>query len=264
MSREPAPMSMKVFLPRLIMAAAGLAAVAWVVVVFPVLWSQRALAEVAGAVIAGEAFKPDVLAAVVAQSDGFVGPPRAALVGKVAVIRLRQAEDASRMVDADRLDRSLESLGRAIDKALGGAPQDPFLWLARFWLDTARQGLSVENLRLLRMSYHLGPHEGWIAIKRNRVALAAFPALPADLADRAVSEFVEMVRWGLIRETADIAAATAPSLRAVLFSRLKDIGAEQRQAFARAIYARELDDVPVPGFPPPTPQMPMPVFPPGF
>src|SRR5580704_2524481 len=130
MYREPAPMSMKVLLPRLIMAVAGLSTVAWVVVVFPVLWSQRAVAEVAGAVIAGEAFKPDVLAAVVARSDGFAGPPRAALMGKVAVIRLRQAEDAGRAGDAERLDRSLESLSTAIDAALGGAPQDPFLWLA--------------------------------------------------------------------------------------------------------------------------------------
>lgn len=260
----PGPMSIGPVLTRLIVAAAALSTLAWVLAVFPVLWSQRAIADVADAVIAGEAFRPEVLSAVVGQSETFAAPSRPALAGKLAVIRLRQAEDASRLGDAELLDRTQQSLERAIDAALASAPEDPFLWLARFWLHTARQGLSAENIPFLRVSYDLGPREGWISIKRNRVALAAFPVLPADLADRAVSEFVDLVRWGLIREATDIASVTAPPLRTILFSRLAQLTVDQRRVFAQAVYARELDDVPVPGFPPPTPEIPMPVLPPGF
>jgi hypothetical protein len=124
--------------------------------------------------------------------------------------------------------------------------------------------LRPDNLLFLRMSYDLGPYEGWIAIKRNRVALAAFAALTSDLAERAISEFVGLVRWGLISEAADIAAGTAPPLRRVLFARLKDLSYEQRRVFASTIYRREIDDVPVPGIAPPTNQIPLPVLPPDF
>jgi len=147
---------------------------------------------------------------------------------------------------------------------LQNAPDDPLLWLVWFWLDASRNGLRPESLPFLQMSYDLGPYEGWIAVKRNRVALAAFPALTSELAERAISEFVGLVRWGLIPEAVDIAAETAPALRRVLFARLKDLSYEQRRIFASAIYGREIDDVQVPGIAPPNNQVPLPVLPPDF
>jgi hypothetical protein len=250
---------------RLILAIAGLMAMAWACAVFPVFWSENSIVDVARAVIAGEVFKPDVLAAVDALSEAKGGSTiRSSVLGKAAVIRVRQTEDAIRAGAPELINQRLDSLARIVNRTFRNAPDDPFLWLVQFWLDSTRNGLRPESLRFLRMSYDLGPYEGWIAAKRNGFALAAFPDLPSDLAERAISEFVGLVRWGMVADAAAIAAATPAPLRRILFSRLQDVDYPQRRTFANAIYARELDDVPVPGIAPPAPPVQKPVMPPDF
>jgi hypothetical protein len=250
---------------RLVFAIAGAMAMAWAIAVIPVFWSENVIVDVARAIVAGEVFKPDVLAAVDAPtetaSDSML---RSAVLSKAAVIRLRQAEDAIRAGDPKLIKLKLESLTRIVQETLRNAPDDPLLWLVSFWLDTSRNGVRPENLRFLRMSYELAPYEGWIAVRRNPVALTAFPALPNDLAERAISEFVGLVRWGLIPEASAIAAGLGRPLRSILFPRLKDLNYEQRRAFAGTVYGRELDDVPVPGIAPPPPPVTEPVMPPDF
>jgi hypothetical protein len=260
-----ARMATRTNIARLFLAIAGLMAMAWAFAVFPVFWSQNIIVDVGTAVLAGEAFKPDVLAAVAALTQtNSKTKVRPSVLGKAAAIRVRQAEDAMRAGDPQVTDQRLESLTRSVDEAARNAPSDPFLWLVWFWLDSTRNGLRPENLAFLRMSYDLGPYEGWIAVKRNGLALAAFAALPNDLAERAIAEFVGLVRWGLVAEASAIAAGTPPQLRTILFARLKDLNYEQRRAFAGAIYGREVDDVPVPGIAPPTPPIRTPVMPPDF
>ena len=250
---------------RLSLAIIGVLGMAWAIAVIPVFFSENAIVDVAQAITNGEAFKPEVLAAVQARTDtSGESMLRSSVLGKAAMIRLRQADDAIRAGDSELIKQRRESLARTVQETLRNAPDDSFNWLVWFWLDTSRNGARPENLPFLRMSYDLGPYEGWIAIKRSRIALAAFPALTSDLAERAISEFVGLVRWGLIPDAADIAAGTAPPLRRILFDRLKDLSDAQRRAFASAIYGREVDDVPVPGIAPPTNQVPLPVLPPDF
>ena len=258
-------MATRTNIARLILAIAGTMAMAWATAVFPVFWSENVTIDVAGAVVAGEVFKPDVLAAVDARTETNSGSMlRSSVLGKAAVIRLRQAEDAIRAGDPELIKQKLQSLTRIVQETLRNAPDDPLLWLVWFWLDTTRNGVRPDNLRFLRMSYELGPYEGWIAVKRNPVALAAFPALPNDLAERAISEFVGLVQWGLVPEASAIAAGPGRPLRSILFPRLKDLNYVQRRAFAGAIYGQELDDVPVPGIAPPPPPITRPVMPPDF
>jgi hypothetical protein len=260
-----ATVATKTNIARLFLAVVGLMAMAWAFAVFPVFWSENVIVDVGRAVIAGEAFKPDVLAAVAALTETKSGSTvRSSVLGKVAAIRVRQAEDAIRAGAPEVVDQRLETLTGIVDETFQNAPNDAFLWLIWYSLDTTRNGLRPDGLRFLRMSYDLGPYEGWIALKRNPIALAAFPALPNDLAERGISEFVGLVRWGLVADASAIAAGTAPQLRSILFARLKDLNYEQRRAFARAIYGREIDDVPVPGIAPPTPEIRKPVMPPDF
>lgn len=250
---------------RWILALAGALAMAWAIAVVPTFSSEMAIVDVAKSVSAGEAFKPEVLAAVDAQTHGSDGyTVRSSVLGKAAAIRLRRAEDAIRAGDAERIDRSLEGLSTVIDATSLNAPSDPFLWLARFWLDNTRNDLPPEDLRSLRMSYDLGRYEGWIATKRNGLALAVYSAMPSDLAEMAISEFVDLVRWGFIDEAANIAAGPGLSIRGILFPRLKELKVDQRYPFAQAMYRRDLDDVLVPGIDAPKPQIPMPVLPPGY
>ena len=263
--RGPATVATRTNIARLLLAIAGLMAMAWAFAVFPVFWSENVIVDVGRAVIAGEAFKPDVLAAVAALTETKSGSTvRSSVLGEVAAIRVRQAEDAIRAGAPELINQRLESLTRIVDETFRNAPNDAFLWLIWYWVDTTRNGLRPNKLRFLRMSYDLGPYEGWIAVKRNPLALAAFSALPNDLAERAISEFVGLVRWGFVSDASAIAAGTAPQLRSILFARLKDLNYEQRRVFASAIYGREIDDVPVPGIAPPTPQIRKPVMPPDF
>jgi hypothetical protein len=250
---------------RLILAVAGAAAMVWATVVFPTFSSEIAIVNVASAVAVGEVFKPDVLASIDARIESNTDwKVRPSVLGKAAVIRLRLAENIIRTGDTKRIDRSLESLSRIIDASLLNAPSDPFLWLARFWLDNVVNGFRPDHLRDLRMSYDLGRFEGWIAIKRNRLALAYYSVMSNDLAELAVSEFVGLVRWGFAGEAADIAAGPGRQLRTILFPRLKDLIVDQRRIFAQGVYGQDLDDVPVPGISPPKPQIPMPALPQGF
>ena len=256
--------SVKIDIARLILIAGGAAAIMWAVAVFPVFWSEKAVTDVAAAITRGEAFDPKVLAAVEAPTEGKSASIRAAMLSKVAMIRLRQMENANNGSDRALIEQRLTSVTRIVRETLSNAPDDPFSWLAWSWIDTYRNGVRPESLRYLRMSYELGPYEGWIAVKRDGIALGLFGSLPQDLRQRATSEFVGLVRWGLDADAAEIAAGPARPIRATLFPELKQLNYEQRRAFANAVYARQLDDVPVPGVPPPAPPVSMPVVPPNL
>jgi len=252
-------------LARLFLVIAGGLALFWVSMALPTFRADAGIVEIAKAVVAGETFRPGLLDAIVSKAEGGEGSSfRSSVQGKAAVILLRLAEDTLRSNDKERSDKRLDSLTQIIDTALANAPSDPFLWLARFWVDDSRHGFTVRHVPDLRMSYNLGRYEGWIAIKRNPLALAILPKLPSDVSELTILEFVGLVRSGLVSEAADIAAGTSPGLRGLLFARLKELSLDQRRAFAHRFYVKELDDVPVPGISPPLPQIRMPVLPPDF
>lgn len=237
---------------RLSMAVVGLGAMVWAVNVIPVFWSQNVVVSVANAIRAGEAYKPDVLEAIEARIRDRSGvTKRPSMVSKLGMIQLRIAEDSFRTGNVALIDRRLDSLARAIDEIFFIAPNDPFFWLVRFWLDSARSGLRPAYLRFLKMSYDLGPNEAWIALKRNRFSLNIFPILPGDLAELAASEFAKFVQWGLVNEAAALVGGPGLPIRPFLYERLRDLKIEQRRQFARVLYQRELDDVLVPGVTPP-------------
>lgn len=256
---------MRTKIARVVLALSGAVAMAWVVAIFPVFRFENTINDVARGVIAGEVYSSSVLASI----EGLIEThsrlmQRSSLLSKVAVIRLREADNAARSGDSEHTEQAYRSAERMVRDALRNAPDDSFLWFALFSIDRYRDGLRSENLRFLQMSYELGWNEGWVAVRRNGLALADFSVLPNDVAERAVSEFVSLVRWGLAPQAAEIAVGPARPIRSILFPRLKALTDEQRRVFAVAIYGRELDDVPVPGIAPPTPQIPMPVLPPNF
>lgn len=258
-------MALSTSIARMILALGGATAIAWVVTVFPVFRFENAIDQTAKGIIGGEAFSPDVLTAVEALSETNRSVMRrSSELSKAAVLRLRHAEDEIRSGEPKRAEQEYKSAGRMVHDALRNAPSDPFLWLVLFSLDSNRNGVRPDNLRFLRTSYELGPNEGWIATRRSGIAFAHFAVLPNDLAEKAISDFVGLVRWGMVDQAADIASGPAQALRSILFPRLKGLTDERRRAFAAVIYRRELDDVPVPGIAPPTPQIPLPVLPPDF
>lgn len=237
------------YLLRATVSLLGLAAIVWGGSLFPVFWNQAALARVASEVVQAHTFKSqslldEVRNAEPSQRSSLCSPTT---LHDLVLLRLSILNSAIAAANLTQVETAYTSLYDLTKKALACSPADPFVWLALFWLDARRHGLQPDNERYLRLSYALGPYEGWIALWRNRLAVAVFAQLPADLADDAIGEFVKLVDTGrLYPETVAIFARAAPAARTRIVERLKAANAISRQIFARALYDEGLD-INIPG-----------------
>jgi hypothetical protein len=231
----------------------GCAAFAWGTYALPVFARQAPIEDVATRVIAGNSFKPKVLAEFMPQVEAAerAAPCRPAALRSAAIIRTSVAEQA--IADAENIDAQLSALSNSIHRSLACSPTDPFLWVVLYWVESTRNGFHPGYLEYLRLSYQLGPNEGWIALKRNAYALAIFQLLPPDLADMALTEFAGLLDAGFYEEAVAIFTGPGWRERGLLLPRLKDVAERHRQAFARALYKRGYD-VTVPGIARPDPR----------
>src|SRR5579864_8740644 len=125
-----AAIAARVTIARLILAITGVLAMAWAVAVIPVILSEDAIVDVARAITDGEAFKAEVLTAVLARTEtNGDSMLRSSVLGKAAMIRLRQAEDEIRGGNPELVKQKLVSLTRSVQETLRNAPDDPLLWL---------------------------------------------------------------------------------------------------------------------------------------
>ena len=150
------------------------------------------------------------------------------------------------IVDGDDIDTQLSALRGSIFRSLACSPADPFLWVVLYWVEINRNGFQPRYLEYLRLSYQLGPNEGWIALKRNGYALAIFHQLPPDIADMAIAEFPRLLDSGFYAETVAILTGPGWRERGILVPRLKVVAERHRQAFARTLYKLGYD-IQVPG-----------------
>lgn len=234
------------FLMRLACTGFGVLAVAWGVLFLPMFWREGPLDRLASRIAAGESFNPEVVRGSVANlasplAGDWCRPGHARSVAVVNLYLLESANSEPRLF-GNRLDE----LRRSLDVALSCAPADPFLWLVLYSADSMREGFHPRFFEFLRMSYRLGPNEGWIALKRNRVAVAVFDALPSDLADKVLAEFRHMIASGIYGDAADILAVAGLAARARLLAGLEAVPLDQRRQFVKVLAAKGYD-MAVPG-----------------
>jgi hypothetical protein len=233
---------------RLFTALLGCAAIVSGVYMFPVFWNQSPLEYTAMHLIEGVPFATNELIrsmpAVEATEQARLCRPQA--LHSAAIIRLQLAKDVIAGSERDHIDGSLSALRDSIHHSLGCSPADPFLWSVLFWVENTMNGFSQDHLEFLRLSYQLGPNEGWIAVKRNELALAVFGQLPVDLRQMAINEFANLLESGFLAEP--VANFTGPGwpIRDALLLRLKSVSGVRREAFARELY-RKGYNVSVPG-----------------
>jgi hypothetical protein len=163
-----------------------------------------------------------------------------------SMIRLRIVESTFEGGDGPHVDERMEAMQRAVVRSLACSPNDSFLWLALYWAHTVSNGFASDDLRLLRMSYELGPNEGWIVIKRNRLALAVFPQLSPDLAELALTEFGKLFESRLLPIAADIFTGPGWPIRDRLLARIADKPQADRQDFSNILRSRGFE-IAVPG-----------------
>jgi hypothetical protein len=213
-------------------------AIYWGVGRLPGFWRNFSPERVATRVIAGDSFKPEVLDRQLLLMQGAANAAYCdpAELRSVAVIKLRMME-LSDSKDDQRAERS-DSLRSAIRSSLSCAPADPFLWLVLYSVEKNESALNPDFLKYLRMSYELGPNEGWIAVKRNRLAFEIFQLLPADLAKGAVNEFIGLLDAGLYQLAAETFVGPAWPEHELILARLQSVSADKRKLFAQALSSR--------------------------
>jgi hypothetical protein len=218
----------------------------WGITVLPKVWQQSSAERVAKRIIAGDPFKPEalsspLLAVTAAENHAFCRP---LAFESAAIIQLRITETAPGGLV--RSNKQLDPLGTAIRNSLSCAPANPFLWLVLYAVQNAKYGFRPEDLNYLRMSYNLGPNEGWILEKRNPVAISQLELLPSDLSAKAIDEFMRLLMDRFYGRAVETFCSTTASRRDVILAEMTMVPLALRRAFARSVYDCGLD-VEVPG-----------------
>ena len=224
----------------------GCFAIWWGWLVFPIFWQQSAGERIAKQIIAGATFRSDALSNQLSNliNSEKVGFCRPAALQSAAIIQLHKTEVTGN--GAIKSDGQGEVLDDAIRRSLACAPADPFLWLVLFVVEGVKNGLRPEYLKYLRMSYALGPQEGWILQRRNPVVIGELERLPPDLSENAVNEFMRLLTDRFYQHAVDIFCGTTALRRDIILPKLVRLPLGLREAFARSVYDCGLD-VKVPG-----------------
>lgn len=226
----------------------GLAGVLWSAAVLPTFWRAISATAATAQIIADDRFKAGALAEVLVDIEGepLVGRSPPELPRARALVGLRLAEDAMVHKSAEEAERDVAIAEERVRMALSLVPSDSFLWLMLYSVETSRYGFLTENLRYLDQSYATGPLESWIALRRNRSALAVFPMLSEEMQRIVLSEFVALVDSRFIENATTNLTGVGWMQRERLLDSLKQADIVSREAFAKKL-ARDGVNVSVPG-----------------
>lgn len=215
----------------------GVAGVLWSVSVFPSFWVSAVARAVSEQVIVQVRFRPGALAEILsrmrAQPVSVFSPPELARAD--ALIQSQAGEDALERNSPTEADYGLERAESKVQLTLAMNPADSFLWLMMYSIDTTRNGFSPESIRYLNQSYTTGPLEGWIALRRNRLALSVFALLQDRTKESVVAEFAKMVDADFIENATSNLAGVGWAERARLLSSLESVDISRREALGRRL-----------------------------
>jgi hypothetical protein len=230
------------FLARICVGVLGCIAVLWGITGFSVYWQDSSIERIATRIIAGDPYKFETLTQLIPVLDSIEKSAycRPIALRSAAVIRLRMEEVAAARNDLQH--QHLNSVDSVIRSSLSCAPADPFLWLALYSVEVTKNGFKPDYLRYLRLSYRLGPQEGWIVLKRNPLAFRAFQQLSPDLREDVVNEFFAMLHDGhFSNQAGEILIGPAWPERALILSRLTRLNDNDRRRFADELRRRGYD-----------------------
>ena len=243
-----APARRQLRLVRILIVTAGVCAFAWSIFVIRLYRAEAVFVNPASGILAGDRFNPQQLAVLSQQIEAApVGSLRSEALSDIAIIRLRLAEVAVQSGDAHLAAGALDKLQVAVAAAIQGSPTSSFMWLTDYWVRGVRSGNPIAGLKSLSLSYGLGANEGWIAVRRNPLALSAFTSLPDKVGQQVLTEFAGLVRSGFYEQASDILAGTGGIVRDRLLNGLVQVDDNDRRRFARALESKGLGNIAVPG-----------------
>jgi len=189
-----------------VLIAIGVLSIWWGITTFPVFWQGAHLDQMAESILDGEKFKPEILQTQLAIAASEERPwTRPEALRSATILQLSLAEQSAPENEKPP-GPIIDQLDASVRPSLSATPADPLLWFVLFWATRMKDDRSNDNFGYLRMSYLVGPREGWVASRRNYIAFANFPDLPQDLAEAAITEFKDLV----VSEYFDTAADLLP------------------------------------------------------
>jgi hypothetical protein len=225
----------------------GCIAVWWGITGISLYWQDSSIEQVATQIIAGNPFTAETLAQLGPFLDKIKKSPYCdpAALRSAAIIELRRVEVAAAKNNRRPLAERLKSLSDVIRRSLSCAPADPFLWLALYSVEVHRNGFRPDYLKYLRLSYRLGPREGWIVLKRSPLAFRDFQQLPPDLRENVINEFFAMLHEAKFSEHAgEIFFGPAWPERELILSRLTRLSDADRSRFGGWLSKHGYDLIP--------------------
>ncbi|WP_375161703.1 hypothetical protein [Bradyrhizobium sp. RDT46] len=226
----------------------GLAGVLWSLIATPSFWAEAQVSSVATRILVGEQFKQGVLDPIAlrinARSQS--APQYPDLVRARALIAVRFAEEALQSRRSQDPDQKLADAEGKLKSSLMLNPADAFLWLMLYWVTNERSGFEAANIRYLEQSYAAGPYEGWIALRRNKLALAIFPSLAGELQQKVIAEFAGMVESEFTEDAARNLMGIGWPQKDRLLASLARVNIVARESFAKRL-AQDGVRVAVPG-----------------
>lgn len=226
----------------------GCAAGLWSVMILPASWSAAPAKSFMAHILADDRFKAATLNEVLAMVP--TSPERlrrrSDWVRAEALIRLRIAEEALGRQSPGEADGQATALDDKLKSSLAFNPTDSFLWLVLYSLEITRHGFEEGAVGFLSKSYETGPLEGWISLRRNNVALAAFASLSAGTQAVVVAEFSAMVDSDFVEIAARNLMGGGWKEKDRLVASLANVELIPREAFAKRL-SREGLKVSIPG-----------------
>ncbi|MCK1616116.1 hypothetical protein IVA96_05450 [Bradyrhizobium sp. 159] len=180
----------------------GAGGMLWSLAVLPSFWLTTPARAIAARIMEDQRFRPgalsDALSRITNDFAPFIVQPE--LLHAEALIRLQKAEEAIQRKSPDEADREVEKAENKLRASLSTSPNDSFLWLLLHSIEMTRNGFDTDHSSYLMQSYMIGPYEGWISLRRNRLALAALPMLGGTTQERVVAEFASLVDSDFIED----------------------------------------------------------------
>ena len=228
----------------------------WASVTIPILANWTAVATTAEQILQGHPFRPEALRGLLAEPAtprllrgeiSAVLPQRSSHLRDRAILAMALAEGEVTRGDEAALKVALPKLQSETVAALSSQPADAFLWLMLYWAKSGSGGVNSHSLPFLERSYELGANEGWIALRRLRLSLSAWPVLSPDLQTRAIAEFRGLVGSGFEMAAAEIAAGADPRIRPRLIAAVDGLSENRRRNLADNLVRQGVLDLDVPG-----------------
>ncbi|MBR0737657.1 hypothetical protein JQ581_12035 [Bradyrhizobium liaoningense] len=231
-----------------LMLLLGSVGIFWSSIALPLSWHIAPAREISARIIGDDRFKPEALAEMQTRmafiSQPIVLPPE--LTYAKALLAVCIAEEATQRYNLDKADLEVDAAEVLLRAALTINPKNSLLWLMLYSVATMHRGFDLSYLSYLEQSYALGANEGWVALRRNSLALASFPLLNSATQQSANSEFAAILNSGFVDVAAINLMRVGPVARDGLLKGLDRVDITPREALARKLL-RDGVSVSVPG-----------------